>query len=58
MKETTIKQIETPKPKPKKRKAIQARCLECGHRFYSIYSAERAYFDGCPGCGGSDIDIA
>ena len=34
-------------------------CLECGKKFYSAKSAERASMgnDGCPGCGGSDIDI-
>jgi rRNA maturation endonuclease Nob1 len=34
------------------------RCQECGHRFPSAAAAERAAFgdDGCPGCGGSDID--
>lgn len=34
-------------------------CQECGRAFYSTRAAERASFgdDGCPGCGGSDIDI-
>lgn len=34
-------------------------CMECGKRFYSVGAAERGSFgdDGCPGCGGSDIDI-
>ncbi len=34
-------------------------CLECGHRFRTLKSAERAAFgdEGCPGCGGSDIDM-
>ena len=33
-------------------------CLECGKKFYSVGAAERASFgdNGCPGCGGSDID--
>jgi len=35
-------------------------CQECGHKFYSAASADRAAFgdSGCPGCGGSDIDVA
>lgn len=33
-------------------------CLECGRTFKSAKAAEKAMFsdDGCPGCGGSDID--
>lgn len=33
-------------------------CLECGKKFYSAKAAEKASFgdEGCPGCGGSDID--
>lgn len=34
-------------------------CLECGHKFYSVYSAEKAAFgDGCPSCSSSDIEVA
>lgn len=35
------------------------RCLECGWRFASARSAQRAAFgdDGCPGCGGVDVDL-
>lgn len=34
-------------------------CQECGYKFRSIKSAERASFgdSGCPKCGGSDIDM-
>lgn len=34
-------------------------CMECGHKFKTIKAAERASFSvkGCPGCGGSDIDL-
>lgn len=32
-------------------------CLECGRRFYSAGAAKRAMWHGCPGCGGSDVDI-
>lgn len=33
-------------------------CQECGHKFRTLRSAERASFgpEGCPECGGSDID--
>lgn len=34
-------------------------CQECGHKFKTVRAAEKASFSdrGCPGCGGSDIDI-
>lgn len=33
-------------------------CQECGHHFRTVKAAEKAAFgdDGCPKCGGSDID--
>jgi hypothetical protein len=40
-----------------KRVALFA-CQECGRNFYTTKSAERACNDGCPGCGGVDIDVA
>src|SRR6266404_67524 len=42
----------------KARKPLFA-CMECGKKFYSAAAAERAAFgdNGCPSCGGSDIDI-
>lgn len=40
-----------------KRKALFA-CMECGKKFYSVKSAEKAAWDGCPKCGGVDIDLA
>lgn len=33
-------------------------CKECGRRFFTVKSAERAVWSGCPQCGGGDIDIA
>ena len=35
-------------------------CQECGRKFYSVAAARKASFEdaGCPGCGGSDIDVA
>ncbi len=32
-------------------------CMEC-HKRLSIDEAELAMEEGCPGCGGSDIDVA
>lgn len=32
-------------------------CLECGKKFKSEKAAERATDDGCPKCGGTDIDL-
>ena len=32
-------------------------CLECGKRFRSPAAAESAANDGCPRCGGVDIDL-
>lgn len=36
------------------------KCFECGKKFYTAKAAEKAAFgdNGCPGCGGSDIDTA
>lgn len=35
-------------------------CMECGYRFKTIKAAEKASFgpDGCPQCGGADIDLS
>lgn len=32
-------------------------CLECGKKFYNAKAAEKASNEGCPKCGGSDIEI-
>ena len=32
-------------------------CLECGKKFATARSAERAANNGCPKCGGVDIDL-
>ena len=32
-------------------------CLECGRKFKTIAAAERAADNGCPKCGGVDIDL-
>ena len=33
------------------------KCQECGRKFKTVKSAERAASRGCPGCGGVDLDI-
>jgi predicted nucleic acid-binding Zn-ribbon protein len=33
-------------------------CMECGRTFRTVAAAERAASDGCPNCGGVDVDIA
>lgn len=34
-------------------------CQECRKKFFTVKAAERASYSekGCPGCGGSDIDL-
>ena len=32
-------------------------CLECGKRFKTVAAAERAANNGCPNCGGVDVDL-
>jgi rRNA maturation endonuclease Nob1 len=32
------------------------RCMECGKRFRTVQHAEKAAMDGCPKCGGVDVD--
>ena len=33
-------------------------CMECGKKFKTVKAAEKAQENGCPKCGGSDIDLA
>ena len=33
------------------------KCLECGKKFKTVRAAERASYEGCPKCGGCDIDL-
>lgn len=33
------------------------KCQECGRKFRTTQSADRASMSGCPGCGGVDIDL-
>ena len=35
------------------------KCMECGYKFRTVRSAERAAFgdDGCPKCTSTDIDL-
>lgn len=39
-------------------KKAEFECLECGKQFRTVRSAERAANEGCPKCGGVDIDLA
>lgn len=32
-------------------------CVECGKKFNTTAQAEKAQRDGCPNCGGTDIDL-
>lgn len=32
-------------------------CQECGKKFKTVVGAERASRNGCPKCGGCDIDL-
>lgn len=33
------------------------KCLECGKKFKSTKAAKKASFEGCPKCGGCDVDL-
>jgi hypothetical protein len=33
------------------------KCQECGRRFRTERAAWKASMEGCPGCGGVDIDL-
>ncbi len=44
----------SPQPRPAPR--WEWVCLECRHVFKSVRAAERAANEGCPNCGGVDID--
>lgn len=46
------------KPKPKPKTIKDWKCQECG-RLLTQRQAEKAMFgtEGCPGCGGVDIDL-
>lgn len=40
----------------KPKRSVFAVCNECGKKFYSVGSAEKASFDGCGKCGGVDVE--
>ena len=40
-----------------KTKTSGFKCMECGKKFRTVKAAERASFNGCPGCGGLDVDL-
>ncbi len=33
------------------------KCMECNRRFKTTRAAEKASYDGCPKCGGVDVDL-
>jgi len=33
------------------------KCMECGKKFATVKAAEKASINGCPKCGGTDIDL-
>lgn len=37
---------------------VMFECLECGRKFATTAAAEKAANNGCPKCGGVDIDLA
>lgn len=41
-----------------KKMEVIFKCMECGYKFRDPDNAERAQRYGCPGCGGTDIDLA
>jgi len=41
----------------KTKQAKDFQCLECGRKLTTL-GAAKAMNDGCPGCGGVDIDLA
>lgn len=34
------------------------KCMECGKKFATVKAAEKAQQNGCPKCGGTDIDLS
>lgn len=58
MNETDVTHPGTPRAKSR-RSPKDWQCQECGHRM-TLRQAEKASFgpDGCPKCGGADIDLA
>lgn len=45
--------------KPARKLSSGFACQECGRKFRTVKAAESAAFgnEGCPKCGGSDIDL-
>ena len=39
------------------RRFVMYECKECGKEFKTTKAAENASYNGCPRCGGSDIDL-
>src|SRR5262249_20784568 len=54
---TMIKDMNNPQPLTGERVMSGFKCLECGRKFKTVRAAERASMNGCPKCGGVDIDL-
>ena len=50
--------METTKKTTRKKRVALFECLECGKKYYTVKTAEKASYDGCKKCGGVDIDVA
>jgi predicted RNA-binding Zn-ribbon protein involved in translation (DUF1610 family) len=56
-KSTSESQTPVRRPTMSKKRTAKFECMECGRKFYTVLSAERASVNGCPKCGGVDIDL-
>ncbi len=54
---TDARDSRTYEPIRRPRGGTAYKCYECGRKFATTASAERAANDGCPRCGGVDIDL-
>jgi DNA-directed RNA polymerase subunit RPC12/RpoP len=48
---------QKPAAKPAKPKTSGFSCMECGRKFKTLAGAEKAQSQGCPKCGGCDVDL-
>lgn len=48
---------DEPRKTPRLLLPVTFACMECGHQFKTTSAAEKATMNGCPGCGGMDIDL-
>lgn len=48
---------ETRDSRQERRPLALFQCMECGRKFATVRAARRAVDQGCPRCGGTDIDL-